>query len=208
MRSDFADISSNNEGIDLATYSKAGYPLIAMKLGGGIGDQWDSYPQFFQWWDEARKLGLTRWAYWYWRDIATATSGYDQAMQVMSLLKGLPRAKGDRIILDFETMMTNPVHNVDQARQFISTLLASGHSPVLYASPGFLNSYNNPKFDVDLWIADYAASLWNPGKYMIAAWQHGTVINGKGIGSPPYGAAGIGYCDMSILTAYGKRHYV
>ncbi|MGA2655829.1 MAG: GH25 family lysozyme [Gammaproteobacteria bacterium] len=208
MNKNFADISSNNIPVNLGEYAKAGYPLIAIKLGGGLGDQWNSYPMFGPWWQAAKQANLARWAYWYWRASNTATTGYDQAKQVEKLLAPYPQHKNDRIVLDFETMLTNPSHNVDQARQFLTTLKNDGHYPLLYASPGFLSSYNNPQFDVDLWIADYADSIWNPGGYNIAAWQHGTVQSGRAIGSPPFSASGIGLCDMSVITNYGIRKHL
>jgi GH25 family lysozyme M1 (1,4-beta-N-acetylmuramidase) len=208
MRKDFADISSNNPSVNLKQYAAAKYPLVAIKLGGGKGDQWDGNPQFFSQWQEAGSLGLARWCYWYWRAEATGSTGYDQAIQVIRLISGLRPQRNDRIVLDFETMLTNPGHNNDQARQFIDTLQRGGHTPLLYASPGFLSQYNNPQFGVDLWIADYASKIWNPGGYKIAAWQHSTVVDGKGIGSPPYGATGIGYCDMNVLTSYGIRKHL
>lgn len=208
MNKNFADISSNNGNLNLSEYVKAEYPLIAIKLGGGHGDQWEGNPDFLAQWLEARAL-RGRWAYWFFKDTFSSTSGYDQAIQAMTLLEAADKPKrNDRIILDFETMMTTPAHNVDQARIFISTLQREGHTPLAYGSPGFFASFGNPNFNCDIWLADFATKMWNPGKYKIAAWQHSTVVDGKGIGSGPFGATGIGFCDMSILTSYGIRKHL
>lgn len=157
---DFADVSSHQEGADLAAYAAAGHDRILIKATEGTGY---TNPFFGLWWAWAGRLGLARGAYHFARP--SRSGGAAEADRFAAALKAAggvgPR---DWVCLDAEDPDERDDDAADHAAAFCGRMADHGHPAGLlytgtwYAGPARLTAAILPAGWRRLHLATYNAT--------------------------------------------------
>lgn len=100
-----------------------------------------------------------------WDDENEQADAATEAAHFIAMIKAAGKPYNSLAILDIESNGPIPYTKdemVVYVKTFLAAIRAAGYRPVIYSSPGFLNSYlpvNHPFTDVLLWIADYNGEI-------------------------------------------------
>ena len=192
----FADISSNNSQFDAHKYASAGHLMIAIKATEGTGY---ANPYWPRWTIDAHTQRLAVTHYHYCRP--DQSDPKLEAQRFWDCVRPHFAAKTDRLALDIETDNEAdwPAYlaEVDAELHRLSGIDAIGYTYAAAITPQL--QLRSGKW----WIASYGTSQPSGARRKLAngslwAWQYtdGHVNPSHG----PTAAAGIGHCDMSVLS--------
>jgi lysozyme len=197
------DVSNNNGQIDWGAVAGAGYGFAVAKASEGT-DFVDSY--FAANWAGMKANGMVRGAYHFARP--DDNSAENEANFFLDTIQGQvgDLEAGDFLALDLE------VGSGDLgawALQFLQTVYNRvGFRPVLYCSPGFMDSHGitsqQALADFGLWLADWEGTEPNPPApwQLLALWQDNDDTTVAGIAGNVDGDYFNGTRDE--LVRYGK----
>lgn len=195
----FADISNNQAKVDLATYARAGHRVIALKASEGTGYVDPTYRARVV---EAHKHGLAVLHYHFARP-DRHPYGQPEARWFAALVR--PHlARGDRVVLDIEVQHPRGWRElVAYVHEFEHELSIQTHHKLIgYSGAAFMQAAG-AAMQIRArrwWVANYTEKLWLP-KWLRSAWAWQRT-DGK-VGPAPHSCAGIGRCDVSILSRRG-----
>lgn len=171
---EFADVSSNNSSVDLQKYAAAGYHRIAIKATQGVNYLNPYFPAL---WQQAKSLGLERWAYHF------ATADATGAEQADFFLSRVDRNGQWTPVLDIEWQPDGYTPWNGRTQAVLSSFCAeierrTGMRGYIYSGAGFFPGLVLPA-GWKTWVADYGARPqmhWD-------AWQYTDTKDTPGIGS-------------------------
>lgn len=193
-----ADLSSNNDQVDLAAYKAAGHRAIALKATEGVSFIDPTYVSRV---GKAHALGLKVVHYHFARPDNHPTAAPEAVFFAKVVKPHLKR--GDRVCLDLEKDTAHQTVNLSRyAQEFlddVSKLLKVSY-PWLYSYTAFIrgNALKTPS-KTRLWLADYSAPILGARGRITDIWAH-QFTNGVN-GPRPHSMAGLGsHVDVSKLS--------
>lgn len=193
----FADISSNNAGFDAGAYARAGHLLIAIKATEGntfVNPDWQT------WSIAAHRARLAVMHYHF----CTGVSPIAEAAHLWNTIRLGFNPRIDRIAIDFEQPAISRLGSrgpaylaeLDQQIHKLSGVWSIGYTFASELSPQL--QVHSRKW----WVASFG-NKWPAGRFRklpagtMWAWQF---TDGTAGADGPRGAAGIGRCDVSVLS--------
>ena len=188
----FADISDYQAAFKATSYKSAGHKLVAIKAGEGLGLGGASGHHTRA--ADAHQVGLQVWHYWF---LNPTLDPRQQAATCAKTVAGVFQ-RGDRIVIDTESLSVAPVEGCRAAAEMHLALASYGHP---HAIPYTFEAYVTEELYIpgaEYWIAQYDGTFSRPGldkKFNVIAKQYTDSIHGE----DPKSFAGIGPCDGSIF---------
>jgi GH25 family lysozyme M1 (1,4-beta-N-acetylmuramidase) len=193
----FADISSNNPSFNAPAYASAGHLMIMIKATQGI-----SYvnPRWFEWVQAARaaRLAVTHYHF------CDGTAARTEADHFWRTIRPHFKRSCDRLVIDIENPALAQLG--PNAASYLATLdseLArlSGLQAIGYTFKSALNPHL--RIRSGKWLVAAWGNQWPAGMFRrlpngtLWGWQF---TDGQVGANGPRGLAGIGQCDISVLS--------
>ncbi|MBI1270505.1 hypothetical protein GC174_08735 [bacterium] len=204
MRARGIDVSEHQATIDWNKVSESGIEFAFIRASEGLGRDWeDDY--FQQNWKEAKRVGITRGAYHFFRP------NHDIQTQIETFSKAVGKLEPGDLppVLDLEDPsiwagipLTERIARIEQWMNGVEATL--GVRPMIYASPGFIDAYlgNSPALaKYPLWVAHWKPAGGSAEPSVPAPYQNWLVWQHSSEGSIP----GIkGHVDLNFFNGDRK----